>query len=165
MLTSISVDPGTRPGPTHGDRLGVLVVLAAPFEGDPVWDPVGFSWPVLGILLAITAVLTIGFLVWTALQPEEPDHDTTALVDKATREDREQAAAVRLHLDADTGRAGAGRFSAGQATAGQATAGQAGAEQPGAGRADVGPPSPANASSPAPPSSPRPARPARPEPR
>ncbi|WP_304502135.1 hypothetical protein [Brachybacterium sp. FME24] len=80
------------------------MVVAAPLEGDPFWDPISFSWPLLGILLAITVLLTIGFVVWLVLQPEEPDHDTKDLVDKATRHDRERAQAIRRRLDADSGR-------------------------------------------------------------
>ncbi|MFC7376115.1 hypothetical protein ACFQS2_02300 [Brachybacterium sp. GCM10030267] len=79
--------------------------LAAPLEDDPIWDPVAFSWPLIGILLAITVLLTIGFVVWTVLQPDEPDHDTSGLVDKATRRDREQARTIHRRLDADSGRA------------------------------------------------------------
>lgn len=105
MLARISVDPGTPPGPAHYDRMGVLVVTGAPLEGDPFWDPIAFSWPLLGILLALGAVLTIGFVVWMVLQPEEPEHDTTDLVDKATEHDRDRARAIRRRLDADSGRA------------------------------------------------------------
>lgn len=77
----------------------------APFQGDPIWDPVAWSWPVIGILLAVLAVLTIGVVVWTVLQPEEPDHDTDELVDKAVRRDRERARTIQRRLDADSGRA------------------------------------------------------------
>lgn len=84
--------------------MGVLVVLAAPFQNDSFWDPVAFSWPMLGILLALTAALTIGFLAWAVLQPGEPDHDTRELVDRATRRDRGQADDVRHRLDAEAGR-------------------------------------------------------------
>lgn len=85
--------------------MGVLVVLAAPFRSDPFWDPVAFSWPILGILLALTAVLTIGLLAWAVLQSEEPDHHTRELVDRATRRDRGRADDVRYRLDAEAGRA------------------------------------------------------------
>lgn len=78
---------------------------AAPFEGSSFWDPVGFSWTILLILAALCVVLTIGFLVWTALQPEEPEFDTTEMVDRAIRHDRETATTIRRRLDADTGRA------------------------------------------------------------
>lgn len=74
-------------------------------QGDPFWDPVAFSWPLLGIFLAIALVLTIGFVVWLVLQPDEPDHDTTDLVDKATEHDRDRARTVGRRLDADSGRA------------------------------------------------------------
>ncbi|ATG50276.1 hypothetical protein CFK38_01120 [Brachybacterium vulturis] len=85
-----------------------IVAGAAPFAaGAPFWEPVAFSWPVLLILSGICLLLTIGFVVWTVLQPDEPEHDTAALVDKATRQDRETAATIRRRLDADTGRADA----------------------------------------------------------
>lgn len=77
----------------------------APFEGDAFWDPVPGSWLLMGILVAIVVVLTIVFLVWTAVQPDEPDHDTKELVDRAVRRDRERAASIRRRLDADSGRA------------------------------------------------------------
>lgn len=77
----------------------------APFEGSPIWDPVSWSWPLLGILLAGTFLLTLVFVVWTILQPDEPEHDTDDLVDKATRSDRERARTIQRRLDADTGRA------------------------------------------------------------
>ncbi|MBB5832678.1 hypothetical protein [Brachybacterium aquaticum] len=77
----------------------------APFEGDGFWDPVPASWPLMAILLAVCLLLTIAFVVWLVLQPEEPDVDTTPLVDKATRHDREDAALVRRRMDADAGRA------------------------------------------------------------
>lgn len=80
---------------------------AGTFEGDPFWDPVAFSWPVMLILGAICLLLTIAFMVWTVLQAEEPDLDTTPLVDKAVREDRDSATTIRRRLDADTGRADA----------------------------------------------------------
>lgn len=104
-----------RPRPTarrarRGPR-GVLVGIVAggtpPFRGDPFWDPVAFSWPLLLILVAVCLVLSIGLAVWLAIQPEEPDRDTRPLVDRATRRDRERAAMVRRRLDADTGRADA----------------------------------------------------------
>lgn len=87
--------------------MGILASAAPSLASDPFWDPVAFSWPVLLILVAICLLLTIGFVVWTVLQPEEPDLDTTELVDKATRQDRETAATIRRRLDADTGRADA----------------------------------------------------------
>ena len=105
MLAWISVGPGTTPGPSHHDRMGVLVVVAAPLRSATFWDPVAFSWPLMGFLLAITAMLTIGFVVWMVLQPEEPEHDTKDLVDRATRRDRESAHMIRRRLDADSGRA------------------------------------------------------------
>ena len=73
-------------------------------EGDPFWDPVAWSWPAIGILLAGTVLGTIVFVVWLVLQPEEPDHDTQDLVDKAVRSDRERARTIRRRLDADAGR-------------------------------------------------------------
>ncbi|APX33786.1 hypothetical protein BH708_14900 [Brachybacterium sp. P6-10-X1] len=87
--------------------MGVAVVVGAPMQGDPFWDPIAFSWPLFGIFLAIAVVLTIGFVVWMVLQPEEPDHDTTDLVDKATEHDRDRARTIRRRLDADSGRADA----------------------------------------------------------
>lgn len=69
------------------------------------WEPVEFSWTILVILVAVCAVLTIGFMVWTALQRDEPDFDTTAEVDRAVRRDLDAAATLRRRLDADTGRA------------------------------------------------------------
>lgn len=87
--------------------MGIRAAAAPSLASDPYWGPVAFSWPVLLILLAICLLLTIGFVVWTVLQPDEPDLDTTELVDKATRQDREKAATIRRRLDADTGRADA----------------------------------------------------------
>ncbi|ASK66041.1 hypothetical protein CFK39_09700 [Brachybacterium avium] len=87
--------------------MGIAAGVIAPIAGDPFWDPVPFSWPVLLILAGLCLLLTIGFMVWTVLQPDEPEHDTTALVDKATRQDRRTAATIRRRLDADTGRADA----------------------------------------------------------
>ena len=84
-----------------------LAGTASTLASDPFWDPVAFSWPVMLILGAICLVLTIGFLVWTVLQPEEPEFDTTELVEKITRHDQERAATIRRRLDADTGRADA----------------------------------------------------------
>lgn len=85
--------------------MGIVADGAATFAGSSFWDPVPFSWPVMLILSAICLLLTIAFVVWTVLQPEKPAHDTTALIDKATREDREAAATIRRRLDADAGRA------------------------------------------------------------
>ncbi len=87
--------------------MGIFAQGRAPLEDSGFWDPVAFSWPLMGLLLAITAVLTIAVVVWTALQPEEPTLDTTPLVDRATRRDRSRAATIRRRLDADTGRADA----------------------------------------------------------
>jgi len=86
--------------------MGILLATPTP-RSDPFWDPVAFSWPVLLIMLAVCLLLTIGFVVWTVLQPDEPDRDTTELVDKATRQDRTRADTIRRRLDADTGRADA----------------------------------------------------------
>ena len=77
----------------------------APLEGDAFWDPVPGSWMVMGILLAVLVVLTIVFLVWTAIQRDSPDHSTKDLVDRAVRRDRERATSIRRRLDADSGRA------------------------------------------------------------
>lgn len=85
--------------------MGFFAQGRAPLEDSGFWDPVPFSWPLMGILLAVTAVLTIAFVVWTALQPEEPTIDTAPLVDRVTRRDRSRAATVRRRLDADAGRA------------------------------------------------------------
>lgn len=87
--------------------MGIIAGPASLFEGDPFWDPVAFSWPLLLILAAICLLLTIGFVVWLVIQPEEPERDTTPLVDRATRADRERAARIHRRLDADTGRADA----------------------------------------------------------
>ncbi|UVY84270.1 hypothetical protein NLU66_01345 [Brachybacterium sp. NBEC-018] len=67
-------------------------------------DPVGFSWMILLLLLLGTLVLTIGSAIWMLLQPDEPELDTTPLVDDAVRRDREAAALLRRRLDADAGR-------------------------------------------------------------
>ena len=80
------------------------VTVPRALVGDPFWDPVPFSWSLLLILTAICLLLTIGFVVWMVLQPEEPEVDTKPLVDKATRQDRETAVTIRRRLDADTGR-------------------------------------------------------------
>lgn len=80
------------------------ILLAAPLEGDSFWDPVAASWPLMALLGAIVLVLTIGFVVWLVLQPEEPDMDTEHLVDEAIRADRDEAALIRRRLDADAGR-------------------------------------------------------------
>ncbi|WP_241237342.1 hypothetical protein [Brachybacterium saurashtrense] len=71
------------------------------------WDPVPFSWPVLLLLLAACLLLTVGVMVWTALQPEEPEVDSAALVDRSTRRDQDAARTIRRRLDADAGRADA----------------------------------------------------------
>lgn len=75
------------------------------FEGDPFWDPIPFSWPLLLILVAICLLLTIAFVVWLVVQPEEPERDSKPLVDAATRRDRQRAHRIRRRLDADSGRA------------------------------------------------------------
>lgn len=80
-------------------------LLTAPLEGDSFWDPVAASWPLMALLGAICLVLTIAFVVWLVLQPEEPDMDTERLVDEAVRADRDEAALTRRRLDADAGRA------------------------------------------------------------
>lgn len=85
------------------------LLAAAPFEDSPFWNPLGPSpsnfWSVFGILLAGTAVLTIAFVVWMVIQPEEPEHDTTELVDRAVDRDHDRARAISRRLDADAGRA------------------------------------------------------------
>ena len=103
MLTWISAAPALGRDRAAHPEGGPVQLLA--FVGDPFWDPVPFSWPLMLILLALCLLLTIVFLVWMALQPEEPEDDTTALVDKATRQDRDSAATIRRRLDAETGRA------------------------------------------------------------
>ncbi|MGP9538209.1 hypothetical protein ACT3SP_09355 [Brachybacterium sp. AOP43-C2-M15] len=83
---------------TRGGLVGI-------FQGDPLWDPVPFSWSLLLILVAICLLLTIAFVVWLVVQPEDPETDTEPLVDKAVRQDRETATTIRRRLDADAGRA------------------------------------------------------------
>ena len=104
MLATFSA----RPGPPRGRRTDAegADMFASPVlvEGDPFWDPVAWSWPAIGILLAGTVLATIVFVVWLVLQPEEPDQDTEDLVDKAVRSDRERARAIQRRLDADAGR-------------------------------------------------------------
>lgn len=85
--------------------MSIHVAAASPWAAGTFWDPVPFSWTILLILGAICLLLTIAFVVWTVLQPEEPEVDTTALVDRATGRDRERAATIRRRLDADAGRA------------------------------------------------------------
>lgn len=75
------------------------------FKNDPFWDPVEPSWPLFGILLAGTALLTIAFVVWLVIQPEEPEKDTAELVDQAVARDIDRARTVSRRQDADTGRA------------------------------------------------------------
>lgn len=83
------------------------LLTAAPFEDSPFWNPdlPGSFWSVFGILLAGTAVLTIAFVVWMVIQPDEPEHDTTELVDKAVDRERDRARTISRRLDADAGRA------------------------------------------------------------
>ena len=78
---------------------------AAPAEGS-FWDPVAATWPLMALLGAGCLLLTIGFVVWLVLQPDEPEQDTTPLVDKAVDRDLGRAALIRRRLDADSGRAG-----------------------------------------------------------
>lgn len=85
--------------------MGTVIADAAPFQGDSLWDPIAFSWPLLLILAAICILLTLAFVVWLVLQPEEPDFDTKPLVDRATHRDRTTAVTIHRRLDADTGRA------------------------------------------------------------
>lgn len=83
------------------------LLAAAPFEDSPFWNPdlPGSFWSVFGILLAGTAVLTIAFVVWMVIQLDEPEHDTTELVDKAVDRERDRARTISRRLDADAGRA------------------------------------------------------------
>ena len=94
-------------------------------QGAPFWDPVPFSWPLMLLMLAACLLLTIGFLVWTALQSDAPDprgshtggsdpHSSDAgtpgsdpgrLLDRAVARDRARARTVQRRLDADAGRA------------------------------------------------------------
>jgi hypothetical protein len=111
MLAVICASRATAPGEggtAGGGFVGIVGIVAgatSPFEGDPFWDPVDFSWPLLAILGALCLLLTIGFVVWLVVQPEEPEHDTAPLVEKAARQDRRTAVTIRRRLDADTGRA------------------------------------------------------------
>jgi len=75
------------------------------FQGDSFWDPVPFSWPLMLIMLAVCLLLTIAFLVWTAVQSDKPDTDPGPLLDRATARDRKKARTVQRRLDADAGRA------------------------------------------------------------
>lgn len=81
------------------------ILLAAPAEGSSFWDPVPATWPLMALLGAGCLLLTIGFVVWLVLQPEEPELDTKPLVDEAVGKDRGRAALIRRRLDADSGRA------------------------------------------------------------
>lgn len=85
------------------------LLLAAPPHAAPaggsLWDPVAATWPLMALLGAGCLLLTIGFVVWLVLQPDEPEQDTTPLVDKAVDHDRGRAALIRRRLDADSGRA------------------------------------------------------------
>lgn len=69
------------------------------------WATFESSWPLLAVLLGGTALLTIAFMVWTALQPDQPEFDTKPLVDKAVERDLERARTITRRLDADSGRA------------------------------------------------------------
>lgn len=91
--------------PLGAASLGTAPLEAAPLENDPFWDPIAASWPLIGILLAGVAVLTIAFAVWLVIQPDEPEHDTTDLVDRAVERDRDRARSISRRQDADTGRA------------------------------------------------------------
>src|SRR5690625_7949542 len=59
MLATFSA----RPGPPRGRRTDAegADMFASPVlvEGDPFWDPVAWSWPAIGILLAGTVLATI----------------------------------------------------------------------------------------------------------
>lgn len=78
-------------------------------RADGFWDPVPFSWPLMGVLLAALLVLTVGFVLWTALQPDEPSTEEKELVDRAVERDRSAAQLTRRRLDADSGRTDAHR--------------------------------------------------------
>ncbi|MCT1430372.1 hypothetical protein M3G50_06340 [Brachybacterium muris] len=87
--------------------IAATLLAATPFEDSPFWNPdlPGSFWSVFGILLAGTAVLTIAFVVWMVIQPDEPEHDTTELVDRAVGRERDRARIISRRLDADAGRA------------------------------------------------------------
>lgn len=91
----------TKGGPVIAPEL----LIAAPLGDDSFWDPVKANWSLFGILLAGTAVLTIAFVVWLVIQPEEPDHDTKELVDRAVDRDHDRARTISRRMDADAGRA------------------------------------------------------------
>ena len=42
-----------RASRSEGDLVGTVAGTASLFEGDPFWDPVSFSWPLMLILLAL----------------------------------------------------------------------------------------------------------------
>ena len=108
MLGVISEARGPTRGPciaSEGAFVSNVAGSVLAFGGDPFWDPIPFSWPLLLILVAICLLLTLGFVVWLVVQPEEPDISTKPLVDKAVRKDRENAMTIRRRLDADSGRA------------------------------------------------------------
>ena len=108
MLGGISTARETHPWPgitSEGAFVTIIAGSVVAFGGDPFWDPVPFSWPLLLILVAICLLLTLGFIVWLVVQPDEPENSTKPLVDKAVRHDRESAVTVRRRLDADSGRA------------------------------------------------------------
>src|SRR5699024_3321271 len=104
MLATFSA----RPGPPRGRRTDAegADMFASPVlvEGDPFWDPVAWSWPPIGILLAGTVLATIVFVVRLVLQPEEPEQATEDLVHEAVRSARERPRALQRRLDADAGR-------------------------------------------------------------
>ena len=87
MLGGISTAGESHPRPgitSEGAFVSIIAGSVVAFGGDPFWDPVPFSWPLLLILVAICLLLTLGFIVW---------------------HDRESAVTVRRRLDADSGRA------------------------------------------------------------
>src|SRR5690625_7746197 len=83
MLATFSARPGLPRGRRTDAEGADMFASPVLVEGDPFWDPVAWSWPAIGILLAGTVLATIVFVVWLVLQPEEPDQDTEDLVDKA----------------------------------------------------------------------------------
>ncbi|MGY5765743.1 hypothetical protein ACXET9_11130 [Brachybacterium sp. DNPG3] len=78
--------------------------MTSPLHAGGFWDPVPFSWPLLGIMIAALLVLTVGFVLWTALQSDEPATAQEELVDRAVARDQEAARLARRRFEADAGR-------------------------------------------------------------
>ncbi|MFC0672867.1 hypothetical protein [Brachybacterium hainanense] len=57
------------------------------------------------VLIAGTILLTIGFLIWLALTPDEPADTTREARRRLSERSRAEAARNRRRLDADAGRA------------------------------------------------------------